>query len=240
MPVFRDRFNQLRGDMTQAQFAKFLGMSRATVGFYCSGERVPDAIILRDIAEKCKVSIDWLLGLTDSMPADEEVKVSCNYTGLDSDAIQWINVIKKMKGAAIDIGLRKENELHEIDVLSMIFNASYGTSILGLLEAILEYPKRVDLLLDNMQPLFKRIEGKEYQTGPTAIGNLARECMEHFEAIRSEDYKINNAAMFFVIAHDLAGSHYDILMKYNENLRELLTAFRGIKSDGVKTNGKDD
>lgn len=39
MPIFRERFRSLRGDMTQADFAKFVGISRPTVGFYENGER---------------------------------------------------------------------------------------------------------------------------------------------------------------------------------------------------------
>ena len=61
----RDRFRSLRGDMTQADFAKFVGISRPTVGFYENGERLPDALALKKIAEKCEISVDWLLGLSD-------------------------------------------------------------------------------------------------------------------------------------------------------------------------------
>lgn len=66
LPVFRDRLDILRGDLSYAKFADKLGLSRATVGFYLSGERVPDAITLKDIAIKCGVTADWLLGLTEA------------------------------------------------------------------------------------------------------------------------------------------------------------------------------
>lgn len=64
-PVFRDRFRELQGDMSNTEFAEFLGISRQTVGFYCNGERIPDALGLKSIAEKCDVSADWLLGRSD-------------------------------------------------------------------------------------------------------------------------------------------------------------------------------
>ena len=38
-PEFREAFLELMGDMTLEQFAKKLGMSRATVGFYAAGQR---------------------------------------------------------------------------------------------------------------------------------------------------------------------------------------------------------
>lgn len=64
-PMFQERFNQLRGDMSITDFAALLSMSRQTVGFYLNGTRIPDVLGLRQISEKCKVSTDWLLGLSD-------------------------------------------------------------------------------------------------------------------------------------------------------------------------------
>ena len=65
LPIFKERFRELQGEMSNTEFAAFLGMSRQTVGFYCNGDRIPDAVGLKEIAEKCNVSADWLLGLTD-------------------------------------------------------------------------------------------------------------------------------------------------------------------------------
>lgn len=62
LPIFAKRVKELRGEMTQGQFAEKLGISRPTVGLYESGARIPDAEVLRDIVEKCNVSADWLLG----------------------------------------------------------------------------------------------------------------------------------------------------------------------------------
>lgn len=86
-PIFRERFCTLRGDMTQDEFAKKLGFSRPTVGLYESGSRVPDALALRTIAEKCDVSADWLVGLSDIKSRDAELQTVCNYTGLSEASI---------------------------------------------------------------------------------------------------------------------------------------------------------
>jgi len=64
--VLSERLKDLRGMQTQAEFSKFIGISRPTVGFYENGSRLPDALKLKQIAEKCCVSADWLLGLTDN------------------------------------------------------------------------------------------------------------------------------------------------------------------------------
>lgn len=82
---FKQRFNKLRDDMTQAQFAEFLGISRPTVGFYENGDRIPDAVTLKKIVSKCGVTADYLLGETDT-PNREYVNIA-DETGLTDDAI---------------------------------------------------------------------------------------------------------------------------------------------------------
>ena len=64
-----------------------MGMSRQTVGFYYNGNRIPDALGIRDIAEKCGVSADWLLGLSNIRSTDGEIKQVCKYTGLNQAAL---------------------------------------------------------------------------------------------------------------------------------------------------------
>ena len=89
-PEFQAAFVELMGDMTIKEFADKLGMSRATVGFYSAGQRIPDAWGIKIIAEKCGVSADWLLGLSRVQSRDGELKQVCNYTGLSEDAIKNI------------------------------------------------------------------------------------------------------------------------------------------------------
>ena len=95
LPIFAERFAKLRGDMTQGEFADTLGISRPTVGFYENGSRLPDALVLRQIAEKCKVSSDWLLGLSDEPSLDVDIQKVCKYTGLSSPAIMILAKEKK-------------------------------------------------------------------------------------------------------------------------------------------------
>lgn len=89
MPIFAERFNALRGRQTQAEFADFLGISRPTVGFYENGERIPDALILKQIAERCGVTTDYLVGLSDNKTI--EGSNIAKDTGLSDKAI---NVFK--------------------------------------------------------------------------------------------------------------------------------------------------
>ncbi len=79
-PVFARRFSELRGRQSQEEFARFLGISRPTVSYYENGTRVPDALILRQIAEKCNVSADWLIGLSNFKTAPQK----CEFQTVDA------------------------------------------------------------------------------------------------------------------------------------------------------------
>lgn len=81
-PQFTKRFRELRGKRDNTEFAKFLGISRQTVGFYYNGDRIPDAMMLKQIAEKCGVSTDYLLGLTDTQSTNADARAAVEYTKL--------------------------------------------------------------------------------------------------------------------------------------------------------------
>lgn len=96
-PIFKERFRELQGEMSNTEFADFLGMSRQTVGFYLNGNRVPDIIGLEQIARKCNVSADWLLGLSAAKSLDTDCKSVCNYTGLSEESVFKLNEASKQK-----------------------------------------------------------------------------------------------------------------------------------------------
>lgn len=96
-PEFRAAFLELMGDMTLQEFADKLGMSRATVGFYAAGKRIPDALGIKTIAEKCNVSADWLIGLSDVKSLDTDCKIVCRYTGLSEESVVKLNEASNQK-----------------------------------------------------------------------------------------------------------------------------------------------
>ena len=96
-PIFKERFRELQGEMSNTEFADFLGMSRQTVGFYLNGNRVPDIIGLEQISSKCNVSADWLLGLSAVKSLDTDCKSVCNYTGLSEESVFKLNEASKQK-----------------------------------------------------------------------------------------------------------------------------------------------
>lgn len=69
-PDFKERLNFLRGNQHATEFAEKLGLTRQTVGFYLNGDRIPDVLTLRQICEKCHVSADWILGISEENNLD--------------------------------------------------------------------------------------------------------------------------------------------------------------------------
>lgn len=60
--AFMRRLEQLKGDSSDSDFAVYLGMNGATVYQYLTGRRFPTAAALIQIADRCNVTIDWLVG----------------------------------------------------------------------------------------------------------------------------------------------------------------------------------
>lgn len=87
MPVFRDNLRELMGDLSVTDFAQKLGLSRQTVGFYLNGNRIPDCETLVQICNKCEVSANWLLGLSESKSPDPKVAEIMQYTGLSEKSV---------------------------------------------------------------------------------------------------------------------------------------------------------
>ncbi|MCH3962946.1 MAG: helix-turn-helix domain-containing protein [Clostridium sp.] len=66
--ILGNRIKRLREEKTisQLEMAKILNISNTTLSQYESGKRIPSDSIKKKIAEYFNVSLDYLLGLTDS------------------------------------------------------------------------------------------------------------------------------------------------------------------------------
>ena len=124
-PEFRAAFLDLMGDMTLQEFADKLEMSRATVGFYAAGKRIPDALGIKTIAEKCNVSADWLLGLSETKEICGDVNLVCNYTQLNADAIETIKGECYYQSSRIALNFILSNESFLENIVDFITSSAW-------------------------------------------------------------------------------------------------------------------
>lgn len=87
IPGFIGRLELLRGDRDNTVFAKHVGLSRQTLGYYLNGNRLPDAENIVKICKACNVSAGWLLGIEEEPSPDQDIKRMREYTGLSDCAI---------------------------------------------------------------------------------------------------------------------------------------------------------
>jgi len=64
---YRFRLQREKHSMTQGQLASQLGISKLSIGNYEKGDRTPDAILLRKMAVLFSCSVDYLIGLTNTI-----------------------------------------------------------------------------------------------------------------------------------------------------------------------------
>lgn len=91
LPIMKTRLKELQGDMSATDFAKKIGLSRQTVGFYLNGDRIPDSETLIQICQSCHVSADWLLGLSEEKTMDSSAQSASLYTGLSGGAVEFLH-----------------------------------------------------------------------------------------------------------------------------------------------------
>ena len=77
--IFPQRLSELMKErkMTQQNLADGLGVKRQTVSLYMSGQSMPDAEQLRNIALFFDVSSDWLLGLSNFKKIENQADLAC-------------------------------------------------------------------------------------------------------------------------------------------------------------------
>ena len=129
LPAFTERFIKLRGEMTQAQFADLLGLSRPTVSLYESGKRVPGAEELKTIAKKCNVSADYLLGLREDPTTDRDLQFMAEYTGLSSDTLKMLHKYAHLRGHESGI-------LETFDTFIQLFYNRFALRLLNIKTAV--------------------------------------------------------------------------------------------------------
>ena len=75
---------------TQQSMAERIGLNRNTLAQYLSqkNEKPASVDVIKLICEKCNVSADWLLGLSETKKIDADLRAAIEYTKLSEKAIE--------------------------------------------------------------------------------------------------------------------------------------------------------
>lgn len=78
-------------DKKQKDLAEYLDVTPNTVSYFCNGKRTPNTEQLIKMSEYFGISADYLLGISDTMTANEDIRAICTATGLSEQAV--VNII---------------------------------------------------------------------------------------------------------------------------------------------------
>lgn len=144
--MFKERLKEARLNSSlksKDALAKAVGVNRATINYYETGERKPDIDRFIDLAYTLNVSYDYLLGYSET--PIREYHDTKEMTGLPDNAIKGLNNFVKetkeetgLKEVAIDILktigylIEKEEEYHIFRTISnFLFHTYETTDLLG-------------------------------------------------------------------------------------------------------------
>lgn len=77
--------------MKQVDLAKKLGIHPHMISFYVNGDRVPKIERLIEMSKIFGVTVDYLIGNTDTPTMDNDIRLICDYTGLSSDFVEMLH-----------------------------------------------------------------------------------------------------------------------------------------------------
>ncbi|MGN1026890.1 MAG: helix-turn-helix domain-containing protein [Faecousia sp.] len=120
----------------QYDLARETGIQRQTISNYMNGQSRPDTNNLLKICKALNVSADYLIGATDVISLDHEMRAMCEYTKLDESAVRRLNYLSKLilpGSPQFPIGWQYMKQLGYIildssftDSMDSIFSAAYS------------------------------------------------------------------------------------------------------------------
>lgn len=151
--VFSQRLSELMKErhITQDTLATALGVKRQTVSLYKSGQSMPDAEQLKNIAKFFDVSSDWLLGLSEAKELNGELSQVCNYIGLNSEAVQTLKELCEHKSDQFVLNFILENGMFLANIIGYLSASAWenvNQEILGYRSPRKEEVERYDRAVD--------------------------------------------------------------------------------------------
>lgn len=130
--IFKYRLKELRGNRNQNDVAREIGISRASLSYYETGDRKPDINTLHALAQYYQVSSDYLLGLTDIASPNIDTQTISKKTGLSEDSLCHLEQLKTKAEKNSDeqsvvslLTLKTINLILEEDTDNLLENLAY-------------------------------------------------------------------------------------------------------------------
>lgn len=97
--IFNRRLKELRLErgFTIEEFTNKVGISKSSVGYYESQNRVPDIIIAGEMADVLDVSADYLIGQSSARTQEPKLKSICDKIGISDIAVHMLTRLKEEK-----------------------------------------------------------------------------------------------------------------------------------------------
>ena len=148
--IFSKRVRELRQEqnLTIEQFANIVGISKSSVGYYESQNRVPDIVVAGRMAEALNVTADYLIGRSEARTKEPKLKSICDKVGLSDKSVQMLARLKKENSARLRIiNMLLEQADDDIDD-DYELEGSYEGSILNAVCRYLDRYNSADEFID--------------------------------------------------------------------------------------------
>ena len=118
LSVFAERLRNLRNELgiSQTEFVDGIGITASSLSAYEKNSKIPSIGVVKKIAEKYNVSIDWLCGLSEDKQINQEIKT---YSDL-------FKVLRKINNVSENF-CEFESDLCGV----VVFNDRFMTDMLG-------------------------------------------------------------------------------------------------------------
>ena len=101
--VLAERLRELRGDVSQCEFAAKIGVKQTSYSSWERGVKDPAAQTVAQISSTFGVSADWLLGLSDNRDGGPNVSVAPNLARLKDAATIVLTRSEDLERAVKDL-----------------------------------------------------------------------------------------------------------------------------------------
>lgn len=197
--IFQVRFRELwtQSRMTQEAVAISLGVSRPTVAGWLDGKNLPDIESLEKIARLFQVSADYLLGLSDTISLDANLKAAVEYTGLSERAVQRLHDGLEYSDY-YDFGMSAEEKKEKLRTASALIEDGAFEAIITYLSKIvnLAYLEKAIVMLHTEHPEVEDpiLCGSQKEVRAIAASDLVHSL--EIDGLFSDVFEFNKAKAF--------------------------------------------